>query len=518
MPKIKLMKTIVIFYSDKNSSYADEKVFDKKSARNLSLEWAKTLGFDSFFVSSFTMKELFCEMNSICKQENASTVIFAYDDLPFLNVPLSKTLLDSHLECKSEYSYADGYPYGLSPEILDAGTIGILAGLSDSTFVDEGSKKVTRTGVFDFIKKDINSFEVNSILADDDWRLYRFSFDCGKKENFIACQKLFAELKNNPAESADKISEIAAGMPEILKTVPGFYDLQITTKVSGNAIYSPYEQFCKKSCDGVGKNGEKSSGEEFLSFEKIAELVEKIASFSENAVIGLSAWGDPIYHPELAKIIEKILSYKGLSVFFETDALCFTDELCQNLKSIVEKSDERTNGWQKIMIAVKLDSITEDTYKKIHNSDGSLQKAAEIVAKLNCTIPGAVYPQFVRMEENEAELEQFFRFWNEKSNPSGGNLIIQKYNSYCGTLPDKKTADLSPIERNACWHLRRDMTILIDGNVPLCRCMGFESVGNAFNQPLEEIWQKFDEELKNHMNKNYCEKCGKCDEYYTFNF
>lgn len=512
MPKIKLMKTIVIFYSDKNSSYADHKVFDGKSARELSALWAKKLELQAFTVSSATMKELFCKIHELCQQENADSIVFTYDDVPFLNVPLTKTLIASHQEYKSEYTYADGYPYGLSPELLNAGTAGILAGLCDSTFAEEGNRPVTRTGIFDFIKKDINSFEVNSEIANDDWRLFRFSFDCGKKENFIACTRLFEALKNNPCESADKVSEIASEIPGILKTVPGFYELQIVKNAGDECIYSPYPKFWNAAAQN-----------DFMPFEKASELVEKIASFSENAVISLSAWGEPLYHPDFIKIVEKILSYKGLSVFFETDGLCVSDELCASLKNIVEKAEDRTNGWQKIMIAVKLDSVTQETYEKIHKikisgQNNSLQKAAESVAKLYSALGPCIYPQFVRMEENEAELEQFFRFWNEKSNPSGGNLIIQKYNSYCGLLPDKKTADLSPIDRNVCWHLRRDMTILLNGDVPLCRCHGFSPVGNAFSEPLEQIWQKFDEELNNQMKNNYCEKCRNCDEYYTFNF
>ncbi len=541
MPKIKLMKTIVIFYSDKNSSYADEKAFDGKSSRDLSLAWAKELDLPFFTVKSATMKELFFDIHAICQNEKAENVVFSYDDLPFLNVPLTKTLIASHEEYKSEYSYADGYPYGLSPEVLNAGTVGILAGLCDSTFAEEGGRAVIRTGIFDFIKKDINSFEVNSVIANDDWRLFRFSFDCGKKENFIACTRLFEALKKEPCESADKISEIAAGIPGILKTVPGFYEIQIAKKVGSEELYSPYSKFWKEKFgenvifgagEGAGTGAEKKSAakDDFMPFEKVAELVEKIASFSENAVISLSAWGEPLYHPDFVKIVEKILSYKGLSVFFETDGLFVTDELCAALKNAVEKAEERTNGWQKVMVAVKLDSVTEETYKKIHKIGGGenaipnptpnacLNTAAASVAKLYASLGPCVYPQFVRMEENEAELEQFFRFWNEKSNPSGGNLIIQKYNSYCGVLPDKKTADLSPIDRNVCWHLRRDMTILLNGDVPLCRCQGLNPVGNAFTEPLEQIWQKFDNEIENQLKNTYCEKCRNCDEYYTFNF
>ena len=119
----------------------------------------------------------------------------------------------------------------------------------------------------------------------------------------------------------------------------------------------------------------------------------------------------------------------------------------------------------------------------------------------------------------KSELESFFRFWRDKNSPSGGKVIIQKYNSYCGKLPDKKSADLSPLERNVCWHLKRDMIILFDGTVPLCRQRGFGNIqGNAFSEKICDIWNKRENMIRNHIDSNYGDLCGACDEFYTFNF
>ena len=161
------------------------------------------------------------------------------------------------------------------------------------------------------------------------------------------------------------------------------------------------------------------------------------------------------------------------------------------------------------MIAVSMDGFTAQTCANLRGKDFNLEKSVEAVKKLQESLPGCVYPQFVRMNANEAELESFFRYWNDKSNATGGNFIIQKYNSFAGLLKNEEPADLSPLDRNVCWHLRRDMTILYNGDVPVCFCRVLDDIkGNVFEQGISEVWKKLDED----------NKCGGCDEFYTFNF
>ena len=173
------------------------------------------------------------------------------------------------------------------------------------------------------------------------------------------------------------------------------------------------------------------------------------------------------------------------------------------------------------MVALSLDAASAETFVKLH--DGTrpedFGRAVEAVEKLQSVIPGMVYPQFVRLNDNESELETFYRYWNEKTNPSAGNLIIQKYDDFAGLLPPCKPADLSPLGRLPCWHLRRDMNILSNGDVTGCHtCILSGVIGNVFESSLEEIWHKTDELLQNHINEKYIEKCESCDEHYTFNF
>lgn len=514
------MKSIVIFYDDDNSKYRKEAVFNGKSAVQLTMEWAETLACEKIVTisSKKNVLELLESIAAETESAGAENIVFSFNDCPFLNTEVTKKLLDSHIKYHSEYTFADGYSLGLTPEVLNLGTVKILKNLAETIQKEEGQKIVSRQSIFNLIKTDINSFEIETIIADKDWRLLRFNFDCRNKDYYISCKALFNKLQEKNISccqgSINEINEIAEKSGEVLKTVPGFYNIQITDFASDKCIYCPYAAEFKKK-----NNSSCISAKNYMAKEKFTSLVKKIADFSENAVIGLSLWGEAFSHPQLLDLIKEVLSYKGLSVFIETEGWNITDDFCSELKLIVENCESRTNGWQPVMVAVEMDSFTEETYKKIHGSEKTLAETIEMVKKLEQAIPGNVYPQFVRMELNEPELENFFRFWKEKENPSAGQFIIQKYDDYAGLLPDEKSADLSPVDRNVCWHLRRDMSILTNGDVLLCKEYVLENViGNVFTEDLENIWKKMDCVLEEHINCKYSNKCEKCDESYTYNF
>lgn len=507
------MKGIVIFFDDKNSKYGDEKIFSGFCAKQLAetvMENVKKATEKCTIENIYTITEadsyssLMDKMIQYVLESSADFVIYSYKDLPFLNEDLIHQMIYSHLEYKAEYTFADGYPYGFAPEIIDSGCLKILCQLSKTTQKSIGDAAVSRESFFNLIKTDINSFEVETVLAKTDWRLLRLNFDCADKAHFIECKSVYDGIGEKVCD-AEEICEFASRNVECLKTVPGFYELQISGFVSYKSIYSPWN----------------SCSDEKLSYEKFEGLFKKIADFSEGGVISLSAWGEAFSHPELLKMIEKILSVDSFSVFIETDGQLITEEICSRLADIVNKASPRTNHYAPVMITVKIDAFSAKTYKIINpdSLENSLEKCLESVRLLNAAVPGSVYPQFTRMQQNEEELESFFRYWNEKSNPSGGNLVIQKYNDYTGFLPPCKPADLSPLVRNPCWHLRRDMVILLNGDVPSCRnCIKNDIIGNVYEESLEEIWKKNNDLLLEHINKKYCNKCGKCDEYYTYNF
>jgi spiro-SPASM protein len=120
------------------------------------------------------------------------------------------------------------------------------------------------------------------------------------------------------------------------------------------------------------------------------------------------------------------------------------------------------------------------------------------------------------MRENEEDLEAFYKSWKARTE----NIIVQKYDSFCGALPDRKVADLSPLKRFPCWHVKRDMPILLDGTVPLCRedLRAERSLGNALREELPALWERGLGMYLSHLSGEWSGICARCDEYYTFNY
>jgi spiro-SPASM protein len=525
------MKTVSVLFADENSLHVNDAVFNGVSSYDRALCWAHAVtGSTGIFVfagrknaglcreaaqkadipvtvvekARWTARELFTELATVSEQTGADAAVYAYGDCPFLDKTLTDELIAAHMKYYAEYTFADGYPYGFAPEVLDKGAASILAGLCTGIQQQEGAKRVARDTIFSVLKTDINSFEIETILAPEDWRLFRLEFSCGTKAGVMACSALYKA--GTDGRSAAELAQKAVKNPGILRTVPGFYNVAIAEPCSGTCTYCPYPAAYKE-----GHSGKTPASGKFMPYEKFELLVKQMAALSENAVVSLSAWGEPLMHPDFIKFVQAVLAERGLSVLVETDGFFVTEELCRQLKAVADAVQERKNGQDCIIWIVSLDAVTEQTYAALRGSAGTLAQSSEAVALLSRYFPGNVYPQMVRMEKNEDELERFYRFWKEQTAPAGGSFIIQKYDNFCGLLPDSKPADLSPIGRDPCWHLRRDMTILADGSVPPCHEYILNGcTGNVFNEQLADVWNK--------LSLSETEKCRKCDEYYTYNF
>ncbi|MCR5219153.1 spiro-SPASM protein [Treponema sp.] len=548
------MKSIVFLYAGFCTESVFDKVFDSKSSFDRALEWAASVDYCSkivVFVSETTKKQaesaaaglekvtleyleswnvsqLIKKMSALTEENQCDFAVYSFADRPFLDNGLTSEIINTHLKYIAEYTTADGYPSGFAPEVIDAGALKIMVSFAEGVKKEEGEKFVLPGSIFEIMKGDINSFDIEAVIAPKDWRLLRMEFSVSQKIKREACIALYKTAKEKNIQfTADKLSYLAEETAEVQKTLPAFYNIQIARNCAIIDDFTPYAYQFKKKYGALPLKNGKGHGQLDMSLDDFSKIISQIVAFSESAVVSLSGWGEPLTVENLADYVSIVLANPGLSVLIETDGVLLTPQIAESIANIAHIVPVRTDRGPSVSWIVKLDAATEEKYARMHINTADFDdaeksaftKAKEAVSILNNLFPGDVYPQFIRVNENEDELEQFYRFWHEKKSPSSGNLIIQKYDYFCGKQPDRKPADLSPLHRIPCWHLKRDMTILADGNVPLCREYVLSySVGNVLEEGLEAVWNKFNERFLKQLNNEYEDKCGACDEYYTFNF
>jgi spiro-SPASM protein len=524
------MKALTVLFGACLSTDALEPVFAGKSALSLALERAGNfpgterilfLGLEGEDLPlppgvlglnkpSWTKKSLLDEIAS--QSVGFDLSYFAWADCPLLDPVLAGALAERQLRYGAEYSYADGWPYGLAPELLAPGIAGIL-----SKILGDDDGPVERDTLFSVIQKDINAFDIETEISPVDLRVHRISLSADSRRNCL----LLSWLMEAGLSGAGDAERIIPGRPELLRTLPAFYPIQVSGPCAQACSICPYPKF------GTGPNGEAiTERKDFLDPGAFEKLLDKITAFSGDAVIDLSLWGEIFLHPQKEELIAQVLARPALSCVLETSGLGWKQQELEALAQAALNAAPRKNRMAPLSWIVSLDAADSGRYRESRGP--GYAEAVECAKNLMLLFPKDAYVQAVRVKGAEDDIEQFYRSWKD----AGAGIIIQKYDDFCGFLPKLQASDLSPVKRNPCWRLMRDMAIFIDGRVPLCRevLKSGEVLGNAFTENLEEIWARGEPFYREQCVLasagasaksdvlQYRQPCVECDEYYTYNF
>jgi len=428
---------------------------------------------------------------------------------------LAGRLAERHLLYAAEYSYADGWPYGLAPELLSPGTAAILAKILG----DSDGGPVGRDALFSVIQKDINAFDIETEISPVDLRCHRLNLCADSRRNLLLLRR-FIDCAAGEIPNTAAVERVVAEKPEILRTLPAFYPVQVYGGCPQSCVWCPWPQ----------ASGAVTERRDYMEAQQFESLLEKIIAFSGDAVIDLSLWGEISLHPQKMTLIEMVLRRPELALIIETSGIGWkTNELEQSAQlaqtaasvrrkiTLVQKNEMPPLSW-----IVSLDTADPARYKEIRGA--GFAEANDCAKTLLSLFPRDAYAQAVRTAGAENDIERFYRSWKEAA-PATANIIIQKYDDFCGMLPRRQASDLSPVIRQPCWHLMRDMPILLDGTVPLCRQQIAAAdnkctTGNALSEPLESIWERGQRFYAGQLGATpkYDSLCAGCDEYYTYNF
>ena len=505
------MRNIAFINCTGFTQYSFKSVRDGKSSVELAVEYSKTLEYvektviitETENIDKFEHFKTDPDLNlDIVTADNLNTadlfniflkesdgykyIFYYYGDCPFLDAEAADRMYKNHCKYFAQYSFADGNPYGLAPEIISSEIAGALKVLAE-----KNPEKAERDAVFKTIQRDINTFDIETDISEKDLRLLRVSLTADSKRNFMLLER-FAEEN---AASENDIVRIIEEKGAILRTLPAYYQIQISEKCYQKCSYCPYPDM----------NPDLLVSENHMSLENVKIILDKIKDFSDDAVISLSLWGEANAHPEFEEMINLVMKYDSFTLIIETSGLGLDKQL---LKGLSEKYQSR------ITWIVSLDTDNEELYGKIRGEGFSkARSSAELLVSL---FPENTFLQAVRMKETENDLENFYKKWKALTE----NVIIQKYDNFCGFLRERKVTDISPLKRFPCWHLKRDISILLNGDIPLCRedIKGGNIMGNIFESSLDEIWNNGSSEYLKQLSGEYSGICRECDEYYTYNF
>lgn len=421
-------------------------------------------------------------------------LVYCLADTPFLDPEATLRLISLHRDYFAQFTGADGYPIGLLPEILDGDLPGQLRRLAR-----EGAPAPRE--LFPIVLRDINAFDVETLVAEADARPLRVELACTDREGFSLCRRFADRL----GTGAEELAAFVVGTQERLRTVPAFAMLQVVSGHSQEVSYLPREAL----------DLEVGQAQRELPTGQFAGLLEELAALNPGIVVQISLWGEVALHSDLPGLVEAVESRgpaggswqdgRAPSLLLESSGVGWRSE---DLEWLATRELRRTR------IILDLDAADPEVYRSLRGA--GFEEAQRVAARLLEAHPDALYLRATRMQENAEDVERFYREWTERTE----HVIVQKYDSFAGALPDRRLVDISPVERMPCWHLRRDIAILLDGSVRMCRedLAGEYPLGNVFRDGVATLWERNDAFYRRHVEKNYPEICRSCDEYYTFNF
>ena len=417
------------------------------------------------------------------------------------------------------------------------------------------------------------------------------SIETGKNtktvQNTVETPKIL-KIRGNSSSVATQIqnpnsTESYAGMlPKILKwikrlprSLPTYFQVQISAfcpqrcahcpypQIAGPRFFPPFSSPTPGPQDKHGKNAITATHKEnganglpqttkeseafFMQRRLWRELLTAIVHFTEDAHIGLSPLGEALLHPEFVPFIEDLLRFPSLKLLIETSGAAWKAEDIRHLAR---------RGRGRITWIISLDALNAQLYQKLRapheeiitelGMTPSQHKAHELVRLLrHSECVDSVYVQAVRTTENDRDLENFYRHWSQppqkepipispkeqkpKATISGNSpVIIQKYNSYAGRLPERRPLRLKPEHRIPCRRLEREMIFGLEGQCYVCvqdlerkltSSLGLKTeLGRFPEKSLEKLWQATEALYEQHRCGQYSGLCAQCDEYYVCNF
>jgi len=399
-------------------------------------------------------------------------------DAPFLRPDVVAAMVDLHRQYRADYTFADGYPVGLTPEILRPSLLDVLAPWAEARV-----GAADRETLFQLLSTDINRFDVETQLSPVDLRARRLSLTADTRRNRLLLERYAADTRLDTRA----LLEVIEATGDRSRTLPATLHVQVCDGVRQLPVWSPLAQFVP---DALGRR-------HVLSRDRWNQLLDRALAWAGDLTVLPSFWGEPSLHPEITGLLTDALAKPGVRLCVETSGLGWSSDLGPLATQAAGRLD-----W-----IVELDSDVPATYAALRGE--GFAEAQEFCSRLCTLFPGHVWPQTVRMDSNEAEMEAFHQRWKAEAG-----------NDFSGRLTRAKPSDLSPWKRHPCWHLARDLAVFLDGTAVVCRddFDRTQPLGNLWTEDFPAVWGRGRDLFDRHVQGQWSGVCQNCDEWYTYHF
>jgi radical SAM protein with 4Fe4S-binding SPASM domain len=269
--------------------------------------------------------------------------------------------------------------------------------------------------------------------------------------------------------------------------------------------------YCNLKCSMcVHKEMKRRKG--IMPWNLFAKIVDEIAETDKNVRIWMVFFGEALLLKKRKPTIFDMIAYakrKGLSdVVLNSNANLLDEEAAKELIC---------SGLDAIYIGI--DAFKPETYAKVRVG-GNYEKAVrntlwliKLKNSMNSEKP-EVFIQFVEMDINQNEKEDFIQFWNQQ----GAAVKIRPKVSWAGFI-DAPNLVLDREERWPCYWAMQTMSITDTGKVVTC-AVDLDAAfiaGDINNQSLKEVWNGRLKELRQcHLFKQFHalpENCRECRDW-----
>ena len=401
---------------------------------------------------------------------------------PFYDAAFTESMLARHAKYMADWTYALGYPIGMTPIVAARKIIPNLLQLAK----EANDSTPHRDYLFWALSKDINSFDIETFLSEHDLRTMRLSFGQTDYQTASLTAKVFAATKNMTTQER---TAYLAQHPKLAYCGPYMVGWDITDRQNVTCDYLPH-------LDRTG-----STDLDISIYNKVLTHFAGIADYKMTFLF--AGLGEPLLHSQIIEMV-RMAAERGIDIVIETNGV--GEAVSSHIDKLISLPEECRSH---ISIAIKIDAYNAETYNKLHQG-GDFAAALASFDKLTAA-DIRTYKLVTRLAENEKEIEQYIR------SGETDHLIIRKYSSYCGSLPDRRVVDLSPFERCPCFHLRREIAVDCGGRIRRCP-YNDEIIGDLHSDSVESIVDKMHRLFEQNAAGELADCCQKCDEYYVFSF